>query len=169
MTEPTDPTPPPEEGSGKAADKFDRLADDAVAAGQRLTDSAAGRKAVEIADTVFDKAEELGRKALESETGRKVADKAHDLHHKALDTDIGRKVADRFADKAHDLGDSEAGQTAQKIWKTPLGRNVGTGAAAGAAAGLIVPFFGPLFGAVIGGGLGYLRTLAKKSDGPDKG
>ena len=41
----------------------------------------------------------------------------------------------------------------------------GTGAAAGAALGLVlpIPFVGPFVGAVVGGGLGYLRTLAKKN------
>lgn len=138
-------------------DKVEKLADDAVAAGSRITDNAAGAKVADFADDVFEKAEELGKKALDSETGRKVTAKASELSKKAMDTDVGHKVAAA----ADDLGSSEAGQTAKKIWNTPVGRNVGAGAAAGAAAGLIVPFFGPLFGAVVGGGLGYLRTLAK--------
>ena len=142
-------------------DKVEKLADDAVAAGSRITDNETGAKAAEFADDVFEKAEELGKKALDSETGRKVTAKASELGKKALDSEVGQKVAAA----AEDLGASEAGQTAKKIWNTPLGRNVGAGAAAGAAAGLIVPFFGPLFGAALGGGLGYLRTLAKAKKG----
>jgi hypothetical protein len=114
---------PGPEPAGPAGDKVQRLADEAVEAGRKLMETETGRKVAEAADTAFEKAEELGRKAL----------------------------------------DSEAGETAKKIWNTPLGRNVGTGAAAGAAIGLFIPFVGPIVGAVAGGGLGYLRTIAKKS------
>lgn len=103
--------------------KVERLADEAVEAGRRLTETEAGRKVAEAADTAFTKAEELGRKAL----------------------------------------DSEAGETAKRLWNTPLGRNVGIGAAAGAAVGVVIPIVGPFLGAVVGGGLGYLRTVTKKS------
>jgi hypothetical protein len=103
--------------------KVERLADEAVEAGRKLTETETGRKVAEAADTAFTKAEELGRKALSS----------------------------------------EAGETARRFWNTPLGRNVGVGAAAGAAVGLVIPIVGPFLGAVAGSGLGYLRTITKKS------
>ena len=112
---------------------------------------------IETAETVFDKAEEMVGKALESETGRKVAAAAEDLAGKAMNTDIGRKAAETAAD----LGKSEAGTTTKALWNTPLGRNIGVGAAAGAALGMVI--LNPFIGAAIGGGLGYLRTLAKKN------
>ncbi|MFN7175454.1 MAG: hypothetical protein ACK4MX_01045 [Thermaurantiacus sp.] len=115
-----DPEPEPSEAP---AGKVERLAEEAVAAGRKLTETETGRKVAEAADVAFGKAEELGRKAR----------------------------------------DSEVGETARRFWKTPLGRNVGMGAAAGAAVGLVLPVVGPFLGAVAGGGLGYLRTLAKKS------
>ncbi len=122
--------PQPADDRGMAAgpsseptpDRVERLAEDALAAGRRITESETGRRMVDAADTAFEKAGALSRKA----------------------------------------ADSQLGDTARKLWNTPLGRNVGTGAAVGAAVGVFVPFVGPIIGAVAGGGLGYLRTLAKK-------
>lgn len=144
-----------------APDKVEKLADEALEAGAKITESETGRKVVDVAEDVFDKAEELAKKAIGSETGQKVTAAAQDLHKKALGTETGRKVADAAEDLADKAMASEAGATAKKIWNTPLGRNVGTGAAAGAALGLFV--LNPFVGAALGGGLGYLRTLAKKS------
>jgi hypothetical protein len=103
-------------------DRVERLAEDALAAGRRITETETGRKVVDAADTAFEKAGEFGRRAV----------------------------------------DSPVGETARKLWNTPLGRNVGTGAAVGAAVGIFIPFVGPLIGAAAGGGLGYLRTLSRK-------
>lgn len=159
MTEGNDPfandplgTSNPQPKAGKPKEKVEKLADEAVEAGNPILESEIGRKAVDVADTVFDKAGQLADKALGTEIGRKVAHTADEWTAKAVESETGRKA----------LG-SEAGQTARKVWNTPVGRNVGTGAAVGAGIGLIIPFGGPLIGAVIGGGLGYLRTLAKKS------
>lgn len=146
-----------------APDKVEKLADEALAAGAKITESETGRKVVGVAEDVFDKAEELANKALASETGQKVTAAAKDLQKKALGTEAGRKVADTAEDLADKAMASEAGVTAKKIWNTPLGRNVGVGAAAGAALGLVI--LNPFFGAALGGGLGYLRTLAKKPKG----
>jgi len=133
-----------------APGKVEKLAEEALDAGRPLTESETGRKVVETAEQVFDKAEELVGKARDSDAGKKVAAVASDLQKKALETDL--------ADKA--LA-SEAGQTAKKAWNTPLGRNVGVGAAAGAALGLLI--LNPFVGAALGGGLGYLASLAKKN------
>ncbi len=110
---------------------------------------------------MFDKAGELANKALESEAGQKVTAVAQDLHKKALETEAGRKVADTASDLADKALASEYGQQAKKAWNTPLGRNVGVGAAAGAALGVLI--LNPFIGAALGGGIGYLATLAKKS------
>lgn len=145
--------------SQPAPDKVETLASDALEAGRPIAESETGRKAIDAADKVFDKAGELTQKALDSEVGRKVSETASGLQRAALDTGAGRK--------AEELGRqamaSEAGETAKKIWNTPLGRNVGVGAAAGAAIGIVIPFVGPIIGAVAGGGLGYLRSLSKKT------
>ena len=141
--------------------KVDKLADEALDAGTRITESATGKKVVDTAEQVFDKAEELVGKALDSETGKKVTAVAADLHKKALGTEAGKKVADTAGDLADKALATEAGQTAKKAWNTPLGRNVGVGTAAGAAVGLLI--INPFVGALIGGGIGYLATLAKKS------
>jgi hypothetical protein len=126
--EPLGPVDPkPAEGAPDGiADKAQKLADDAVEAGRKFAESETGRKVVEATDTAFAKAEELGRKAMDSDLGR------------------------------------DASETAKRIWNTPVGRNVGIGAAAGAGLGLVIPFVGPIIGAVVGGGLGYLRTLSRK-------
>jgi hypothetical protein len=150
------------DGTGAARTRAERLADEAIAAGAPITGSEAGRQVVEAADSLFETAEDLAEKALGSETGRKLVAAAEELKAKALDTEAGRKLADAADDLGRQATATEAGSTARQLWNTPLGRNVGTGAAAGAAIGLVVPFFGPLVGAAIGGGLGYLRTLAKK-------
>ena len=86
---------------------------------------------------------------------------AKDLQKKALETETGKKVAETASDLADKAFATEAGQTAKKAWNTPLGRNVGVGAAAGAALGVLI--LNPFIGAALGGGLGYLATLAKKS------
>jgi len=80
-----------------------------------------------------------------------------------METDAGRKLAGAADGLGQQAAGSGAGQTAKKIWNTPLGRNVGVGAAAGAVIGSIIPIVGTVFGALAGGGIGYLRTLAKKS------
>lgn len=160
---PQKPENPPQPKAEPAPDKVTRLTDEALDAGSRITQSQTGRKVADAADDVFEKAEELTRKALDSEVGQKVTAAAQDLHKKALETTAGRKIADTAEDLSAQAMNSDAGVTARKIWNTPLGRNVGTGAAAGAAIGVVLPIVGPLIGAVLGGGLGYLRTLAKKS------
>ena len=135
--------------------------DDALEAGSKITESETGRKVVDTAEQVFDKAGELVGKALDSDAGKKVAATAADLQKKALETEAGKKVADAAGDLADKAMASEYGQQAKKVWQTPLGRNVGVGTAAGAALGLVI--LKPLIGAVVGGGIGYLATLAKKS------
>ena len=151
-----DPRPEP------AADKVEKMADEALEAGRDFSETEAGRKVVDAADTLFEKGEALARKAKDSDIGRKVSATAEELADKAMETEVGKKVAATADDLGKQAMASEAGQTAKKVWNTPLGRNVGTGAAAGAAIGLVVPFFGPIIGATIGGGLGYLRSLSKK-------
>ena len=165
MTNPGQDGPEQQEdqASGQSAGKVEKLADEALEAGRKLAESETGRKVVGAAETVFDKAEDLAKQALDSDLARTVGAKAGELADKVLDTDAGRKAADRARNLGHQALDSDAGTTAKKIWETPLGRNVGTGAAAGAVLGLVIPFVGPLLGAAAGGGLGYLRTLAKKN------
>ena len=123
--------------------KAEKLAADARAAGEKFAQTETGRKVAEVTDTAFEKAEELARKAADSELGRK-----------ALDSDLGRQ--------ASDLAQQAAERTKAAI-PNELGRNMAVGAAAGAVLALPIPFIGSLFGAVVGAGIGYLRTVTKKS------
>lgn len=151
--------PNPKPSAKPAPTKAEKLAAEALDAGKPILQSETGRKAAAFSDTAFTKGEELVGKALDSDLGKKASATAQEYSAKALDTDLGKKASE-YGKQAMD---SEAGRTAKKLWETPLGRNVGTGVAAGAAAGLVLPIPGGAFlGAVIGGGLGYLRTLAKK-------
>jgi hypothetical protein len=110
------------------------MADEAVAAGRRALETDTGRKVADIAETGFAKAEKLVDEALSSETGQQVKAVAED-----------------------------AAASGKQFLSTELGKNVAIGAGAGAVAGLVLPFVGTLFGAVAGAGLGYLRTITKKN------
>lgn len=123
--------------------KAEKLADEALEAGKKFIETDTGKKVAEATDNAFATAEEMGRKVMESDLGKK-----------ALDSDIGKQAVD-FAKQANE-------KTRATITNT-LARNVAVGAAAGAAIALPLPIIGPLLGAVIGGGLGYLRTITKKS------
>ena len=135
------------DGSGRKPDDFaakaEKMADEAVDAGRKFVETDTGRKVANLTDTAFDKADELRRMAMESDLGRK-----------ALDSDIGKQAAG-LAQQASD-------KTKATITNV-LARNVAVGAAAGAVVALPLPFIGPVLGALIGGGLGYLRTITKKS------
>jgi ElaB/YqjD/DUF883 family membrane-anchored ribosome-binding protein len=115
------------------SDKLQQLADDAVAAGKRALETDTGKKVAELAETGFAKAEKLLDDALSSETGSQVKAAAED-----------------------------AAETGKQFLSTNLGKNVAIGAGAGAVAGLVLPFVGTIVGAVVGAGLGYLRTITKK-------
>ncbi len=132
--------------TGKTGDfnaKVDKLAEDARAAGNKFVETDAGRKVADAANTALDKAEEFGRKALDS-----------DMAKKALDTEFGRQ-ASGFAQEVTD-------KTRSAI-PNDLARSVAVGAAAGAVVAIPIPFIGSILGALIGGGLGYLRAVTKKS------
>lgn len=135
------------DGSGRQPDDFaakaGKLADEALDAGRKFVETDTGRKVADLTDTAFDKADELRRKAMESDFGKK-----------ALDSDLGKQAAD-LAQQASD-------KTKATITNV-LARNMAVGAAAGAVVALPLPFIGPVLGALIGGGLGYLRTITKKS------
>lgn len=141
MSETTGPN-----GSGRPDDlagKAEKLAEDALEAGRKFVETDTGKKVADLADTAFDKADELRRRALESDLGRR-----------AMDSEIGQQAADL----AHQASDK-----ARQAIPNALARNVAIGAAAGAVVALPIPFVGPILGAVVGAGLGYLRTITKKS------
>ncbi len=123
--------------------KAEKMAEEAMEAGRKFLETDTGKKVGEMTDTAFEKAEELRRKAVDSELGRQ-----------ALESELGRQAID-FAKSANE-------QAKQAIPNT-LGRNVAIGAAAGAVLAIPLPFIGSLLGAIVGGGLGYLRTITKKS------
>ena len=131
---------------GKSDDmgaKVDKLAADALEAGKKFVATDTGRKVAEVTDTAFATAEELRKKVVESEFGKKT-----------LESDLGKQALD-FAGQANDK--------AKATIPNPLARNMAIGAAAGAVIALPLPIIGPLLGALIGGGIGYLRTVTKKS------
>ena len=125
------------------AAKAEKLANDALTAGEKFLATDTGKKVGDLADNAFATADEMGRKMAGTELGRK-----------ALESDLG-KQAKAFARDA----------TASAKTKIPnsLTRNVAIGAAAGAVIALPMPIIGPIIGALIGGGIGYLRTITKKS------
>ena len=127
----------------KPASKVDQLADEALEAGRKFVETDTGRKVADMTDAAFEKAEELRQKAMDSDFGRK-----------ALDSDLGRQASD-FA--------SQASERAKTAIPNELARNVAIGAAAGAVVAIPIPFVGSILGAVVGAGLGYLRTVTKKS------
>jgi hypothetical protein len=125
------------------AAKAEKLANEALEAGKKFIETDTGKKVAEATDQAFATAEEMGRKIADSEMGKK-----------ALESDLGKQAAE-FAKQA-----SEQTKTAIP---NVMGRNVAVGAAAGAVVGIPLPFVGPVVGAIIGAGLGYLRTVTKKS------
>lgn len=125
------------------AAKAEKMADEALDAGRKFVETDTGRKVAEATDTAFLKAEELRRRAMDSELGQK-----------ALASDFGRQASD-FA--------AEAAAKAKTAIPNTLQRNMAVGAAAGAVIALPLPIIGPIFGAIVGAGIGYLRTVTKKS------
>ena len=123
--------------------KAEKLAGEALEAGKKFIETDTGKKVADATENAFATAEEMGRKVMDSDLGKK-----------ALESDLGKQAVD-FAKQAND-------KTRATITNT-LGRNVAVGAAAGAVIALPLPFVGPVIGAVIGAGLGYLRTITKKS------
>ncbi|KAB7648317.1 hypothetical protein [Polymorphobacter fuscus] len=131
---------------GKSDDftaKAEKLGDEALKAGARFVETDTGRKVADATDTAFATADELARKVADSELGRK-----------ALESDLG-KQATQLARDASD-------KTRASI-PNVLARNVAVGAAAGAVLSIPLPIIGPVIGAILGGGIGYLRTITKKS------
>ncbi len=110
----------------------------------RRTRNAAPRPVVERIGELAGEAVAAGRRALETETGQKIA-----------------AAADSAFDKAGQLG-CEAEATARKIWTAETGRNLAVGAGAGFVLGLVFPAIGPVVGGLSGAGLGSLRTLFRK-------
>ena len=127
----------------KPVSKVDQLAEEALEAGRKFVGTDAGKKVADLTDTAFATAEELRQKAADSEFGRK-----------ALDSDIGKQASD-FA--------AQASEKAKQAIPNELARNVAIGAAAGAVVAIPIPFVGSVLGALVGAGLGYLRTVTKKS------
>jgi hypothetical protein len=123
--------------------KVDKLASDALEAGKKFVETDAGKKVAEVTDTAFATAEEMRKKVAESDLGKK-----------ALESDLG-KQATQFAHDANEAAKAKIPNT--------LARNVAIGAAAGAVVAIPLPFIGSILGAIVGGGLGYLRTVTKKS------
>ena len=125
------------------AAKAEALANEALEAGKKFVETDTGKKVAEATDQAFATAEEMGRKVMET-----------DIAKKALGSDIGKQAVE--------IAKSANEQTKSAIPNT-LGRNVAIGAAAGVALSWPLPIIGPVVGALIGGGLGYLRTVTKKS------
>jgi hypothetical protein len=123
--------------------KVDKLAGEALEAGKKFVATDTGRKVADATDSAFATAEEMRKKVVESEFGKK-----------ALESDLGKQA----------LGLAEqANEKAKASIPNPLARNMAIGAAAGAVIAIPLPIIGPMIGAIIGGGLGYLRTVTKKS------
>jgi hypothetical protein len=140
MSDSNGPTgPKPDDFAAKA----EKLGDEALQAGKKFIETDTGKKVADLTDQAFATAEEMRQKAVESEFGKK-----------ALESDLGKQAVE-FAKSASE-------QTKAAI-PNVLGRNIAVGAAAGAVIALPLPIIGPLIGAIIGGGLGYLRTITKKS------
>jgi RNA-splicing ligase RtcB len=125
------------------SDRTDKIADEALAAGQKFVQTETGKKVADATDAAFATAEEMRKKVVESDLGKK-----------ALESDIG-KQAIGFAEQAN--------EKARATIPNTLARNVAIGATAGAVIAIPLPIIGPVIGAIIGGGLGYLRTVTKKS------
>lgn len=141
----TDPNPH-DTGAPKPDDftaKAEKLGQDAVEAGKKFLETDTGKKVAEATDSAFQSAEDLARQLRDSELGQK-----------ALGSDLGQQATRVF---------EQASEKAKTSIPNELGRNIAVGAAAGAVLALPIPFIGSLLGAVIGGGLGYLRTITKKS------
>jgi len=123
--------------------KVDKLAADALEAGKKFVGTDTGKKVADVTDNAFATAEEMRRKVIESDLGKK-----------AMESDLGKQA----------LGLAEhANERAKASIPNTLTRNVAIGAAAGAVVAIPIPFIGPIIGAIIGGGIGYLRTVTKKS------
>ena len=129
----------PEDVSGKV----EKIANEALEAGKKFAETDTGKKVADVTDQAFATAEEMRKKVVESDLGKK-----------ALESDLG-KQAMGYAEQANEKAKATIPNT--------LTRNVAIGAAAGAVIALPLPFIGPILGAIVGGGLGYLRTVTKKS------
>ena len=123
--------------------KVEKIANEALEAGRKFAETDTGKKVADVTDQAFATAEEMRKKVVESDLGKK-----------ALESDIGKQALG-YAEQANEKAKSAIPNT--------LARNVAVGAAAGAVVALPLPFIGPLLGALVGGGLGYLRTVTKKS------
>ncbi|MBC7636951.1 MAG: hypothetical protein H7251_15265 [Acetobacteraceae bacterium] len=123
--------------------KAEKLAAEAMEAGKKFIETDTGKKVAEATESAFQTASEMGQKLADSELGKK-----------ALESDLGKQAVD-FA--------KQAGEQTKSAIPNTLGRNVAIGAAAGAVIAIPLPIIGPIVGALIGGGLGYLRTITKKS------
>ena len=123
--------------------KVDQLAHEALEAGRKFIETDTGKKVADATDAGFAKAEELRQKAMENETVKK-----------AMDSDMGKQAADYAG---------QASERVKQLIPNELARNVAVGAAAGAVIAIPIPIIGSFFGAIIGAGLGYLRTVTKKS------
>jgi hypothetical protein len=123
--------------------RAEQIVNEALEAGKKFVETDTGKKVAEATDTAFATAEEMGRKVMDT-----------DLAKKALGSDIGKQAVEMA---------KQANEEAKAAIPNPLGRNVAIGAAAGAVLALPLPIIGPVFGALIGGGIGYLRTITKKS------
>ena len=123
--------------------KVDKIAEDALEAGNKFVATDTGKKVADVTETAFQSAEEMRAKAMETEFARK-----------ALDSDAGKQAVDIVR---------QADDWTKSAIPNPLARNVAIGAAAGAVVAIPIPFIGSIIGAIIGGGLGYLRTVTKKS------
>jgi hypothetical protein len=123
--------------------KVEKIAGDAMEAGKKFAATDTGKKVTDATDSAFQTASEMGQKIADS-----------DLAKQALASEPGKQVVG-FAKQADEWTKSTIPNT--------LARNVAVGAAAGAVVAIPIPFIGPIIGAIIGGGLGYLRTITKKS------
>lgn len=123
--------------------KVDKLAGDAMEAGKKFIATDTGKKVADATDAAFQTAGEMGQKIADSNVAKQ-----------AMASEPGKQAVG-FAKQADDWAKATIPNT--------LARNVAVGAAAGAVVAIPIPFIGSLIGALIGGGLGYLRTVTKKS------
>ncbi|OYQ24735.1 hypothetical protein CHU93_15370 [Sandarakinorhabdus cyanobacteriorum] len=123
------------QGDGKPEpDKLTRLAEDAAAAGRRALDNETGRQVADIADAGFTRAGQVVDNLLDSPGGQQLKQGANDLLNKA-----------------------------GPVSQSDAGRNIIAGAAVGFFIGLIFSFIGIFWGTMLGAGLGFLRTITRRS------
>ncbi|MEI6485653.1 MAG: hypothetical protein WCO11_05235 [Sphingomonadales bacterium] len=107
-----------------------------------------------------DDAVAAGRRALDNDTGRKLADAADAAFTRAGDA-VDGLLADAARQRLQQDSDAVFAK-AGPIGSTTVGRNMMAGAAIGFFVGLVFAPVGIFWGTVFGAALGFLRTITKR-------